>query len=915
MGIFEFRGIIVDDFVNAPLGVGRFQTQGNTVVLASDIQDGAITLTLNAGRIAATNPAYTITSTSPTQNVAWGDDTLEFAVADLNAVLTAAPDSSVALYANNSGAAADHFEGIAFEIGNKMYMALANANGTGFATYAVAGNGALTERTRIDGSDGGYADSPASMALVKFGDTQILITISATNDSVSSFAIGSSGQLTHTETIGIEDFLPVSTPQDVAAISVAGQQFVVMASSDTSSLTMFEITRSGNLTAVDQVVDNLSTRLDDVHVIETFTIDDRSFVLAAGQDSGISLFGVLPDGQLLHLDTVVDQTNFPIDTITDMHVAEVDGDYQLFTVSGSEAGIGQFSLNLGDLGVTATVDSQNVQGSAADDVLILDDADRVIDAGDGDDIIKDGKGQNTMIGGNGADLFVLTSDGKGDVITDFDPAQDKLDLSHWPMLNSVDQLAITETAIGVQITYQNETLEILSASGGPLSASDFTDANTLNATHVETSFDFDNTNTTTLADIKSSATAGGNPSSSGNITGSAADNVLVGNASDQTLQGNEGHDILRGGNGADALFGGSGIDLADYADANSGVRADLANSDVNTGFADGDTYSGIEGITGTQFGDVLGGDSAGNIFFGEAGDDVVRAQDGNDVSYGGDGVDWMDGGTGNDTLDGGVGDDALLGRTGNDVIYGGEGDDNIAAHNGDDEVYGGAGDDQLGGSNGDDRMFGGSGKDVIGSGANEDYINAGLGDDVASGGYGQDEVHGGGGNDTLAGSYGDDIVTGGDGNDDMGGGTGTDEMYAGDGDDKIGAGDDDDYAFGGSGNDFLGGGNGDDALFGGEGRDTINAGDGDDILNGGSGNDIYVFNSFTNGEIDTIADWNAAEDLIRLRKVEGRFSALEISTVTVDGTDYTEIAYEGHRIRLADTDAASITQDDFIFLG
>lgn len=64
------------------------------------------------------------------------------------------------------------------------------------------------------------------------------------------------------------------------------------------------------------------------------------------------------------------------------------------------------------------------------------------------------------------------------------------------------------------------------------------------------------------------------------------------------LYGGDGDDTLMGAAGTDRLEGGAGLDLASDADAEAGVRVDLATPAQNTGDAKGDIYVGIEGLEG-----------------------------------------------------------------------------------------------------------------------------------------------------------------------------------------------------------------------------------------------------------------------------------------------------------------------------
>ncbi len=81
----------------------------------------------------------------------------------------------------------------------------------------------------------------------------------------------------------------------------------------------------------------------------------------------------------------------------------------------------------------------------------------------------------------------------------------------------------------------------------------------------------------------------------------------------------------------------------------------------------------------------------------------------------------------------------------------------------------------------------------------------------------------------------------------MSGGAGRDIVLGGYGNDMIGDGFDADLVYAGRGNDSVGGGSGGNILFLIAGNDT---------LTGGQSSDVFVVNTFTAGEIDTIKDFN-----------------------------------------------------------
>ena len=121
------------------------------------------------------------------------------------------------------------------------------------------------------------------------------------------------------------------------------------------------------------------------------------------------------------------------------------------------------------------------------------------------------------------------------------------------------------------------------------------------------------------------------------LVGNDATNILSARDGDDALWGMGGNDFLRGGKGYDVLDGGDGLDSADYSDAASKVTIDLSLETQFTGGGGIDKFVSIEGVVGTQFGDILIGTAGAN---------------------------WLEGGGGADQLTGGLGADEFVFRAG-----------------------------------------------------------------------------------------------------------------------------------------------------------------------------------------------------------------------------------------------------------
>ena len=145
------------------------------------------------------------------------------------------------------------------------------------------------------------------------------------------------------------------------------------------------------------------------------------------------------------------------------------------------------------------------------------------------------------------------------------------------------------------------------------------------------------------------------------LTGGEGDDTVFGGEGDDILAGEAGNDILYGGDGSDVLSGGSGDDFIDgfeprgspdedddtdtvsYAEAESGVVIDLSISGTpqDTESAGIDIIQNVEGVIGSDYGDVITGNTDDNILMGQAGDDIIQGGQGDDIISGGDGTDFV----------------------------------------------------------------------------------------------------------------------------------------------------------------------------------------------------------------------------------------------------------------------------------
>lgn len=392
------------------------------------------------------------------------------------------------------------------------------------------------------------------------------------------------------------------------------------------------------------------------------------------------------------------------------------------------------------------------------------------------------------------------------------------------------------------------------------------------------------------------------------------------------LYGGNRDDWLQGGKGADYINGGAGFDMVSYADAPSGITAELY---FNDGTTDGkitagewglDTLVSIEDVEGTNFNDILYGDERSNKLVGLGGDDEIEGREGSDILDGGagndsilaDASDFVDGGPGIDTLTvsggalyynlttntfqvGGQGFYAqnmeiFVGTSGNDSATGAGGSDTISLGAGNDGLYGMGGDDFLYTGPGADVMDGGPGRDtmVFHKAMVADWQSGVLDPDIQTDSwYNWEIIQGSAGADRIrTNSWGFSI-----------------ELRGGDGDDVLATG------VSGVVGDILLGEGGNDDLNGGAGNDTLDGGTGNDTLVGGPGNDILRFAPGSGADI--VSGFQDGLDRLDLTGYAVEFSMLGLTRL---GADTRITLSGGNWVTLLGVLPAVITAVDFVGL-
>ncbi|SHL51258.1 Ca2+-binding protein, RTX toxin-related [Roseovarius litoreus] len=651
----------------------------------------------------------------------------------------------ISLYSGQSGHYGDLVHLVATPVHGTDYMVAAVPDGSGLSVLRREPSGGLMQVSQLADSDEAYLAGPIALAAVQTVSGRTMVFAASQQESgISAFEVTAAGGLTRRASLGIEEEGVSFRPNLLETVTLEGRDFLLAGSFEAGAISVLEVTGSGALTLLDNTLDDRQTRFGGISVLQTLSHEGQVYVLAGGADDGLSLLQLLPNGQMVHLDTVSDTRALGLNNPNAVALTVFGGALHVVATSEREAGLSLLSAPL-------LPGREVVIGTEGADVLGI--------GADGG-LIWDGGGADTLIGGAGADLFVLVQDGAPDEIRGFAPGQDRVDLSDWEGLYSTLQIGLETLSDGARITYGADVLTLRTASGAEIGWREILETDMLGIVRIAPP-EF----LTTQTDAPDVLLGGeGNDT----INGAGGGDVITGMGGNDRLLGEAGADILRGGPGRDTLIGGTGADSLYGGDGNDSLEG-LSSVDLLFGEAGHDTLAG-----------GIGADT----LYGGSGHDRLLGNTGVDLIYGGDGNDWISPGNGVDVVYGDGGNDTVIGRTGWDTLFGGDGDDSLLGSEGQDDLHGEAGDDTLSGGFGFDFLYGGDGQDALFGNLGSDLLEGGSGNDSLFGATGNDTLRGGPGHDVIQGSQGLDVIEGGPGNDTMRGGSLADEFIFRRGDDR-----------------------------------------------------------------------------------------------------------------------------------
>lgn len=357
----------------------------------------------------------------------------------------------------------------------QTYLAATGALGNDISLYRVEPDFQLHQMATAIDTIKSNATGVSGLRMVQVGGETFVISISGTEDGLSSYRIDNGGDLVLQDSIGTKDGLWISGLSELASIETGGETYLIATASQSNSMAVVRLNSYGVFFITDIVNDTRDTRFAGASALDTFEVNGRDFIVVGGNDGGFSLFELLPEGQLFHQQTIVQTTEWNIGAIEELRAVVLGNEVQIIVSGTGQGGLAQFVLPLNGLGdqQIGTAAANHITGGVNDDMLFgLAGNDRLV-GGAGDDTLFAGSGSDMLTGGVGADVFVFTADGQSDRITDFEFGIDQLHLGGWGRLYDISALDISRTSTGAVIRWRGEEIVVTSSDHAPINIADW----------------------------------------------------------------------------------------------------------------------------------------------------------------------------------------------------------------------------------------------------------------------------------------------------------------------------------------------------------------------------------------------------------------------------------------------------------
>jgi 6-phosphogluconolactonase (cycloisomerase 2 family) len=183
------------------------------------------------------------------------------------------------------------------QIGEKTFLFAAGFFDSGVSVFSVSTDGTLTNTDNIEYDDAATRGlngnleiaSVTSVATARVENKTLLFAAGYYDEGVSVFEVSSDGTLTNIENLSVEN-----RPLFLTTVRIREKTYLFL-TSDGDTLYIFEVSKTGSLTYISNIVDNDILGLYDPYIIAATQLGEKNLLFVTNyNDSGLSAFELPP---------------------------------------------------------------------------------------------------------------------------------------------------------------------------------------------------------------------------------------------------------------------------------------------------------------------------------------------------------------------------------------------------------------------------------------------------------------------------------------------------------------------------------------------------------------------------------------------------------------------------------------------
>ncbi|MEY1557424.1 calcium-binding protein [Yoonia sp. R2331] len=336
-----------------------------------------------------------------------------------------------------------------------MFFLDDETNGIHWVTFSLGGTAQYTDV--IPGSGVSDAKAPNDIAVVSMPNIEFLITASE-KGGINSYHLEASSSRLRDEVLNRSQLKATLDSRNgdanwasdtIATFTIDDRGYVVSAG---EKLTVFEISREGTLWGMSR------KGLGDVDVTDIeVTVRQGNAVIVVSSDAGVDSFVFTPGVPQNQYGTEENET-----LLGDGRSNRISGDKGGDVIRGY-AGADQLWGGNSDDDLYGGQGRDKLYGGYHDDELFGGRENDHLYGGPGHDNIYDGKGSDMLFGGTGRDIFHLSRDHRVDTIRKWD-GSDRINLERFKKIESFDDIEVRQRPDGkLNVFIQDEILVLASA--------------------------------------------------------------------------------------------------------------------------------------------------------------------------------------------------------------------------------------------------------------------------------------------------------------------------------------------------------------------------------------------------------------------------------------------------------------------